>query len=189
LPGLSALDAHLLALVFARLSCLAHLAVCPFQFCSTLFPQKETKMPAAKGGLYQRYAQIGRVVLINYGPEAGKLATIVDIIDQNLALIDGPANITGVKRQVINFKWLQLTDLKAAGFVDGKAIGIARNARQKTLTKVWTALDLKNKFAKSSWGKKIAAKAAKAESTDFSRFQAKTKKRATAAAVAKKLKA
>lgn len=33
--------------------------------------------------LYQRFAQIGRVVLIQYGPELGKLATIVDIIDQN----------------------------------------------------------------------------------------------------------
>lgn len=31
--------------------------------------------------LYKRFAEIGRVVLINYGPEAGKLATIVDIVD------------------------------------------------------------------------------------------------------------
>jgi len=33
--------------------------------------------------LYQRFAEIGRVVLIQYGPEAGKLATIIDIVDQN----------------------------------------------------------------------------------------------------------
>ena len=33
--------------------------------------------------LYTRFAEVGRVVLIGYGPEAGKLATIVDIVDQN----------------------------------------------------------------------------------------------------------
>ena len=32
--------------------------------------------------------------------QTGKLATIVDIVDHNLALIDGPETITGVKRQV-----------------------------------------------------------------------------------------
>jgi ribosomal protein L14E/L6E/L27E len=34
-----------------------------------------------KKTLYKRFAEIGRVVLINYGPDAGKLATIVDIVD------------------------------------------------------------------------------------------------------------
>lgn len=146
-------------------------------------------MPAAKGGLYQRYAQIGRVVLINYGPEAGKLATIVDILDQNLALIDGPANLTGVKRQVINFKWLQLTDLKASGTVEGKTVAVGRNARQKTLTKVWKALDIQGKWNKSTWGKKVAAKVAKANSTDLDRFKAKLQKQKVSKAVAKKIKA
>lgn len=40
-----------------------------------------TKTKASK--LYTRFAEVGRVVLIQYGPEAGKLATIVDIIDAN----------------------------------------------------------------------------------------------------------
>lgn len=39
-------------------------------------------MPAAKK-LFQRFVEIGRIVLIQYGPDAGKLATIVDIVDQN----------------------------------------------------------------------------------------------------------
>lgn len=33
--------------------------------------------------LYKRFAEVGRVVLIQYGPDVGKLATIVDIVDQN----------------------------------------------------------------------------------------------------------
>jgi ribosomal protein L14E/L6E/L27E len=37
-------------------------------------------MPAK---LYNRFVQIGRVVVVNYGPETGKLATIVDVVDQN----------------------------------------------------------------------------------------------------------
>jgi hypothetical protein len=33
--------------------------------------------------LYKRFVEIGRVVLISYGPLTGKLATVVDVVDQN----------------------------------------------------------------------------------------------------------
>jgi large subunit ribosomal protein L14e len=33
--------------------------------------------------------EVGRVARINYGPEAGKLATIVDILSDKRVLIDG----------------------------------------------------------------------------------------------------
>jgi hypothetical protein len=59
---------------------------------------------------FKRYVELGRVCLINYGDEAGKLATIVDVIDNNRVLVDGPE--TGVKRQQINLKRIQLTDIK-----------------------------------------------------------------------------
>ena len=32
---------------------------------------------------FQRYVEVGRVVLINYGKEYGKLYVITDIVDQN----------------------------------------------------------------------------------------------------------
>ena len=32
---------------------------------------------------FKRYVEIGRVALINYGKEYGKLVVIVDVIDQN----------------------------------------------------------------------------------------------------------
>lgn len=32
---------------------------------------------------FKRYVEVGRVVLLNDGPSAGKLATIVEIIDHN----------------------------------------------------------------------------------------------------------
>lgn len=33
--------------------------------------------------LFTRFVEVGRVVLINYGPDNGKLATIIDVVDQN----------------------------------------------------------------------------------------------------------
>ena len=59
---------------------------------------------------YKRFVEIGRVALIAYGPETGKLCTIVNIIDQNRVLVDGPT--TGVHRHEINIKRLMLTELK-----------------------------------------------------------------------------
>ena len=32
---------------------------------------------------FKRYVEIGRVALINYGPDCGKLVVISDVVDQN----------------------------------------------------------------------------------------------------------
>ena len=55
--------------------------------------------------------QVGRVCLVNYGPDEGKLCTVVDIIDGNKVMVDGPLEITGVSRQMMPLKRLALTDL------------------------------------------------------------------------------
>lgn len=34
-------------------------------------------------GTFKRQVEVGRVVLINYGADAGKLAVIIDIVDHN----------------------------------------------------------------------------------------------------------
>lgn len=107
------------------------------------------------------------------------------------ALIDGPSNITGVKRQLVNFKNIALTDLKADGFVevDGKRTRVcaARNARQKSLSAVWTKLGLKAKWEASSWGKRVAGKVAESNLTDLGRFKAKLAHQKTARAIRAKL--
>ena len=33
--------------------------------------------------VFERYVQVGRVVYVAHGPDKGKLAVIVDVIDQN----------------------------------------------------------------------------------------------------------
>jgi large subunit ribosomal protein L14e len=128
--------------------------------------------------VFKRYVEVGRVVLINVGPDSGKLATIVDIIDQNKCLIDGPAPITGVNRQVISYTQIALTDL---------TVKIQRNARQKTLEKAWTEGDVKGKWDASSWAKKLSSKKKRASLSDFDRFKVMVAKKQKAAIIAKKM--
>mmetsp|Transcript_9962 Transcript_9962/g.14080 ORF Transcript_9962/g.14080 Transcript_9962/m.14080 type:complete len:135 (-) Transcript_9962:65-469(-) len=127
---------------------------------------------------FTRYAEVGRVVLVNYGPESGKIATIVDIVDQNKCLIDGPQDITGVVRQVIPFSRIALTDL---------TVKIQRNARAKTLKAAWAEADTLNKWEATSWAKKLAAKKKRASLSDFDRFKVMVAKKQKSAIIAKKM--
>lgn len=61
---------------------------------------------------FKRFVELGRVALIQFGPDEGKLCTIVDVVDHNRVLVDGPEPLTGVHRQAINLKRLMLTDIK-----------------------------------------------------------------------------
>ena len=52
----------------------------------------------------------------------GKVCTIVNVIDHNRVLVDGPETVTGVHRHSLSLKRLMLTDLK---------VNISLNATQK----------------------------------------------------------
>lgn len=136
---------------------------------------------------FSRFVEIGRVALINYGPDEGKLCTIVDVVDHNRvspcaqtferhfdlidsvecfplqALIDGPTSLTGVHRQQINFKRLSLTDFK---------VDIGRNSRQKKLCKEWNKADILEKWNKTSWSKRLERRRTRRQMTDMDRFKA-----------------
>jgi len=127
----------------------------------------------------RRFAEIGRVCLINYGPSAGKLCTIIDIVDANSALVDGPTPLTGVSRQVINFRRVNLTDLK---------VDIQRNARQSTLMNAWKKADILEKWNNSAWAKKIEQKKTRAALNDFDRFKVMLAKKAKRHEVAKQFR-
>ncbi|KAL3678564.1 hypothetical protein R1sor_021520 [Riccia sorocarpa] len=107
---------------------------------------------------FRRYVEIGRVALVNYGPEYGKLVVIVDVIDQNRALVDSP----NIVRTQINFKRLSLTDIK---------IEISRNPLKKELKEAIDKADVYNKWNKSSWGRKLIVQQRRAALTDFDRFK------------------
>ncbi|KAI9597549.1 putative 60S ribosomal protein L14 [Syncephalis fuscata] len=97
----------------------------------------------------QRFVEVGRVVLVNYGPDAGKLAVIVDIIDHNRVLLDGPT--TDVLRQAI-----------------GK---LPRAVRTSTLRKVIESQKLAEQWAQTAWAKKISARDTRKSLSDFDRFK------------------
>ena len=146
----------------------------PLQLVTALLvlcrPNNNNKMP------FKRYMEVGRVVLVNYGPDAGKLAAVVDIVDQNKCLIDGPA--TGVARQVIPYARIALTDY---------TVPAKRNARQKSLTKAWKEADITAKWEASSWAKKLASKNKRASLSDFDRFKVMVAKKQKSAIIAKKM--
>jgi large subunit ribosomal protein L14e len=128
-----------------------------FFFLASLLYQNPTTMS------FNRFVQIGRVCLINYGDDEGKLCTIIDVVDSGRALVDGPTKITGVTRQIVPFKRLSLTDY---------VVKIGRNARQKSLNKAWATDDIKGKWDASAWAKKRAAAKKRATTNDFGRFRA-----------------
>ena len=95
--------------------------------------------------VFTRFVEVGRVALISYGPDEGKLCTIVNVIDHNRVLVDGPAVATGVHRHAIGIKRLMLTDL---------TVGCKLNATEKNLKKAWEAEGTMSKWEASSWAKK-----------------------------------
>ncbi|KAK3016852.1 hypothetical protein RJ639_005973, partial [Escallonia herrerae] len=107
---------------------------------------------------FKRFVEIGRVALVNYGEDYGRLVVIVDVIDQNRALVDAPDMV----RCQMNFKRLTLTDI---------TIKIKRIPKKKTLIEAMEAADVKNKWENSSWGRKLIVQKRRAALTDFDRFK------------------
>merc|ERR1719223_1415929 len=124
--------------------------------------------------VFTRFVEVGRVALVNYGPDAGKLVVILDVMDTNKALVAGPC--TGVERQTLQFRRMALTDIK---------VKISRGARNKQLVSAWTKADVAGQWAKTSWAQKLAKKAKRAESTDFSRFKTMIARKKRSAAITK----
>lgn len=124
---------------------------------------------------FTRFVEVGRVVLINYGPDAGKLATIVDIVDSKKILIDGPQSVTGIHRQVILTKRVSLTDLVVSK--------LPKNAKQKTLEMCWEQQGVLALWNSTAWAKKLAKKAKRANLGDFDRFKVMEARKRVAAAI------
>ena len=92
---------------------------------------------------YNKFVQIGRVARINFGPQEGKLATIVDIVTDKRVLVDGE----DIQRQVIPVTRLQLTS---------QVIKIGRGARTGAVRKLVAKEEVAKKFAQSTLGKHYA---------------------------------
>ena len=100
-----------------------------------------------KKQVFKRFIELGRVVLINYGPLSGKLSVIVDILNTTRILIHGPKE--GVRKQEISLKRLSLTDFK---------LDIKRGIHKDDLVKAIDNYKLDDKCKESYYAKKIERK-------------------------------
>uniref|UniRef100_A0AC35UDV7 60S ribosomal protein L14 n=1 Tax=Rhabditophanes sp. KR3021 TaxID=114890 RepID=A0AC35UDV7_9BILA len=110
--------------------------------------------------IYNKYVEVGRVVYIAHGKNEGKLAAIVNIVDGNKILVDGPT--TGVKRTVVNLKNIALTKFK---------LNLRVGQRTSKVQKAFEADKVAESFAATNWAKKIAQKERRAGLTDFERYK------------------
>ena len=109
---------------------------------------------------FKKFVEIGRVAIVNYGPLAGKVAVIVDILNTTRVLIHGPKE--GVRRQEISLKRLTLTDFK---------LDIKRGIHKDNLVKAIEEYKLDDKFKESTFAKKVEKRKLRAKLTDFDRFK------------------
>ncbi|XP_053650466.1 uncharacterized protein RpL14 [Cherax quadricarinatus] len=109
---------------------------------------------------FRKRVEIGRVVYINEGPYKGKLAAIVDVIDTNRALIDGPC--TNVPRQ--GFKYSEM-------FLTKYTIKINRSQKTKYVRLAWEAANVDQQFAESEWNRNLNKDVLRSKMTDFDRYK------------------
>jgi len=110
--------------------------------------------------VFRRFVEVGRVIVINYGPLTGKLAVIVDILTTTKVLVQGLKG--GVRRQELSLRRVTLTDDK---------IDIKRGAKREEVLKAIDAYKLEEKFKKSTFAKKVELRQKRANLTDFDRFK------------------
>ncbi len=110
--------------------------------------------------VFRRFVEVGRVIIVNYGPLVGKLAVIVDILTTTKVLIQGLKG--GVKRQELSLRRVTLTDYK---------LDIKRGAKQAEVYKAIDDFKLEDKFKTSTHYKKNEIRQKRANLTDFDRFK------------------
>ena len=110
--------------------------------------------------VFRRFVEVGRVIIVNYGPLTGKLAVIVDILTTTKVIIQGLKG--GVRRQELSLRRVTLTDYK---------IDIKRGAKREEIFKAIEDYKLEEKFKKSNFAKKNELREKRANLTDFDRFK------------------
>ncbi|XP_063698794.1 large ribosomal subunit protein eL14 [Culicoides brevitarsis] len=115
---------------------------------------------------FKKFVQTGRIARCARGKFKGKLVSIVDIIDQNRVLIDGP--LSGVPRQQYPVSHLYLTKFR---------VKFPYTAPTRVVRKALEAFNLKEKWSSTQWAERAKAKHARVTLTDFDRFKIRTVRR------------
>lgn len=104
--------------------------------------------------------EIGRVAYVGYGRNAGKPVAIVDVIDQNRALVDGPCS--KVTRQPIRFKRLRLTKHK---------LNLDHSASTRVVKREWEKDEITKKWKQGFQFKRLLADRRREDLSDLGRFK------------------
>ncbi|CAO1319896.1 unnamed protein product [Diamesa tonsa] len=115
---------------------------------------------------FTRFVQSGRIARISRGRYKGKLVAIVDVIDQNRVLIDGP--LTKVPRQQYPVSHLHLTKF---------VVKFPFTAPTRVVKKALEEFKLKEKWSTTLWAERAKAKYQRSNMTDFERFKLRLVKR------------
>ncbi|PVU96315.1 hypothetical protein BB561_001252 [Smittium simulii] len=110
---------------------------------------------------FKRLVEVGRVVLLTHGHKAGRTAVIVDIVDHNRVIVDGPTN--GVHRHVASLSKVTLTDIVMKK--------LPRTIGTTALKKAIITQKIDEQWNQTAWAKKIATRVTRASLTDFDRFK------------------
>jgi large subunit ribosomal protein L14e len=104
--------------------------------------------------------EIGRVAYVGYGRNAGKPVVIVDVIDANRALVDGPCS--KVTRQPIRFKRLRLTKHK---------LNLDHSAPTRVVKREWEKNEMTKKWKEGLTFKRLVADSRRKDLSDLGRFK------------------
>ncbi|XP_076661306.1 ribosomal protein L14 [Halictus rubicundus] len=109
---------------------------------------------------FQRFVESGRVAYVSDGPYQGKLVAIVDVIDQNRVLVDGPAS--NVPRTGMRLNQLHLTKFR---------IRFPYTGSTRVVRKAWETANINDLWKQTMWARKVEAKKKRLELSDFDRFK------------------
>lgn len=83
--------------------------------------------------------EVGRICVKTVGREAGRKCIVVNVINDNFALITGPKPISGVRRRRVNIKHIEPTPYK---------LNIVRGASDEEVAKAIEEAGLRRFFEK-----------------------------------------
>ncbi|XP_049289422.1 60S ribosomal protein L14 [Anopheles funestus] len=115
---------------------------------------------------FTRFVETGRVAKCAVGKYKGRLVCIVNVIDQNRVLIDGPTS--GVPRQQYAVNHLHLTKFR---------VRFPHTARTRVVRDAIEKFDLKKKFEETRWNERSVAKGRRYNMNDFDRFKLRLARR------------
>lgn len=115
--------------------------------------------------VFSRFVELGRVVVINRGAFTGKVAVVVEIVDHNRVLVDGPQALTGVARHVACVGHLTLTDIVVPK--------VTRGMTHAKLCVRFQQEGVLRKYGKSAQGLRQTRLSLRKGMTDFDSFRVK----------------